>query len=256
MYLKLLMSFVDAIFSLLPQVTPSAEKLQQVKIVAHRGWHNAEVKENSLESFKRSHEHGLWGIEFDIRWTKDLVPVVHHDVDCKRVWGKQLVISQVSFQELRTQVPGIPSLQEVVDLFSKKLHFFIELKLETFTNALKQKENLINTLRPLQECEDFHLISIFKDQFDVFDIFSKETKLMIIRASIDPASQIALERNYGGILGHYLITNNETIDKHHLRDQKVGIGFCKNKKSMYREIQRGADWIFTNHPWNLVGSLA
>ena len=43
-----------------------------------------------MQAFQLAVKHGSYGIEFDVRWTKDLVPVIHHDCDCSRVWGRSI----------------------------------------------------------------------------------------------------------------------------------------------------------------------
>ncbi|HWP72210.1 MAG TPA: glycerophosphodiester phosphodiesterase, partial [Gemmatimonadaceae bacterium] len=54
-----------------PDLTP-------VEIVAHRGA-NREAPENTLPAFRRAIELGVHGIELDGQYTRDHIPVVHHD---------------------------------------------------------------------------------------------------------------------------------------------------------------------------------
>ena len=78
---------VDLFYEKMPQSFPDTEKLKQCKIISHRGEHdNKMVYENTIPAFDRVNEAGVWGIEFDIRWTKDLKPVVFHDRDLPRVF--------------------------------------------------------------------------------------------------------------------------------------------------------------------------
>jgi len=77
---KLLQLLVDGVFAGIPQPKPTISDLRNCKIVSHRGEHdNKIVKENTLAAFDRVLHQGIWGIELDIRWTKDLQPVVIHD---------------------------------------------------------------------------------------------------------------------------------------------------------------------------------
>lgn len=64
---------------------------QKIAITAHRGyWNCAEsgYAENSIASLKCAQDLGLWGSEFDVHITSDLVMVVHHDADIEgvRIW--------------------------------------------------------------------------------------------------------------------------------------------------------------------------
>lgn len=47
-------------------------------LIGHRGFPGA-ARENTPSSFEAALEHGCDGIELDVRFTRDLVPVVHHD---------------------------------------------------------------------------------------------------------------------------------------------------------------------------------
>ncbi len=53
-------------------------------IIAHRGA-SAIAPENTLAAFRRAIDDGAEGIEFDVRLTKDGVPVVLHDAQLNRV---------------------------------------------------------------------------------------------------------------------------------------------------------------------------
>ena len=66
-------------------------RLMDCRIISHRGEHdNRNVFENTLKSFDKALESGIFGIEFDLRWTKDLKPVVFHDGNTKRLFKKNL----------------------------------------------------------------------------------------------------------------------------------------------------------------------
>ncbi len=78
---------VDFFYHYLPQPFPGPERLRRCKIVSHRGQHDTPgVRENTLAAFETARACGVWGIELDIRWTRDLVPVVTHDPDLRRVF--------------------------------------------------------------------------------------------------------------------------------------------------------------------------
>jgi hypothetical protein len=49
----------------------------------------------------------------------------------------------------------------------------------------------------------------------------------------------------------YLLLSAKLIRQHHQRGQKLGCGFASSRNCLYREINRGVDWIFTNHALRL-----
>ena len=110
---KALIRSIDFLFRLWPQPFPGSGRLKGCKIVSHRGEHdNRTVFENTIEAFDRACQRGIWGIEFDVRWTRDLHPVVAHDPDLKRVFGLDLSIGKVTRSELKACCPAVPTLAE------------------------------------------------------------------------------------------------------------------------------------------------
>ena len=78
----------DALFRHYPQPHPTAERLAGCRIISHRGEHdNRQIIENTMPAFRAAVAGGVWGIEFDVRWTRDLRPVVIHDPDARRLFN-------------------------------------------------------------------------------------------------------------------------------------------------------------------------
>lgn len=120
------------------------------KIIAHRGA-SALAPENTLASFRKAIEADADGIEFDVRLSKDGVPVVIHDPTLLRTAGINKSVAELTAEELslvdvgswfnaayparaRTEFSseGIPSLQAVLQLAEKiEGPIYIELKCET-----------------------------------------------------------------------------------------------------------------------------
>ncbi|MFT6632069.1 MAG: glycerophosphoryl diester phosphodiesterase [Bacteriovoracaceae bacterium] len=251
---QFLQLLVDLVIFIIPWPMPSDKKIKNAKIVAHRGWHGKDdIKENSLEAFQAAVDHDLWGIEFDVRWTKDGVPVVHHDAHCLRVWGFDYYIRDLTYLELRKAIPEIPSLEEVVVKFGKQIHLFIELKKENFSNLAEKKLLLQQILKPLSAIDDFHIICLSVSPIQDFDLFDLKTYLLVGDLNLLEMSQLALTNHYGGVTGHYLLSTQEVLDKHEDAGQKVGTGFIRTQACMKREMNRDVEWFFTNHPWNLIG---
>ena len=72
------------------------------------------------------------------------------------------------------------------------------------------------------------------------------SRLAIARTGARRKSQIVLERDYGGLLGHYALVPNSLIKKHVSAGQGVGTGFVDSRNCFLREVARGVRWIFTN----------
>ena len=55
-----------------------------------------------MKGFEICINHKLWGIEFDIRWTKDYEPILLHDNNAEHIFNRPDVIpSQLTIFELK-----------------------------------------------------------------------------------------------------------------------------------------------------------
>src|SRR6266550_1324398 len=68
-------------------------------IVGHRGA-SAVAPENTLAAFSRAIADGAEGIEFDVRLSRDGVPMVIHDASLRRTASIDSLVSDLSSEEL------------------------------------------------------------------------------------------------------------------------------------------------------------
>lgn len=108
-------------------------KIDQVKF-AHRGYHNLKenVPENSMTAFKKAVELG-YGIELDIRETKDNQIIVFHDDNLKRMCGLNKLVEDLTLSELKdlklsNTSEVIPTLKEVLALVDGAVPILVEYK--------------------------------------------------------------------------------------------------------------------------------
>lgn len=227
---------------------PAVDRLRGCKLISHRGEHdNRTVYENTLPAFERANRAGVWGIELDLRWTRDLEPVVFHDPDTRRLFGENNRISRLRVDELNHIFPQIPTLKDVVERFGQKMHLMLEIKPEFYPEPDHQCRRLTAQLAALKPGIDYHLISLSPDMFRHFDPFPARFCLPIAELNLRAISNMAIRERYGGILGHYLLVNRRYQDRHGRHDQKIGTGFADSPNCLYRELNRGVEWIFSNH---------
>ena len=102
------------------------------KLTGHRGA-AALAPENTLESFKKAHDCGATAIEFDVRLTKDGVPIIVHDENLRRLAGIDAEVSNLTLNEIKkVKIMGeepIPTLEEVLEYASDRLAVDMELKI-------------------------------------------------------------------------------------------------------------------------------
>jgi glycerophosphoryl diester phosphodiesterase len=237
---------------LVPRARPSRQALIDCMIISHRGEHdNRKVRENTLTAFDLAAQAGVGGLEFDVRWTRDLQPVVIHDADTRRVFGRDLVVAEVSLAELREQLEEIPTLAEVVERYGKSNHLMIELKPDELGQEEARTECLREIFAPLQGVTDYHFLALELDLFRLVEFAGYGACLPVAELNIGELSRQALERGMAGVSGQYLLMNSGMIRRHHLQGQKVGTGFAASRFCLYRELNRGVDWVFTNHALKL-----
>ena len=102
---------------------------------AHRGLHdgNRAVVENTMPAFIAARDAGF-GMELDIRFSKDMEVVVFHDDDLLRLAGDPRKVRELTLQELKQlRLNGmadarIPTLREVLDAVGGRTPLLIELK--------------------------------------------------------------------------------------------------------------------------------
>ncbi|MGJ9381714.1 glycerophosphodiester phosphodiesterase [Salipaludibacillus sp. CF4.18] len=116
-------------------------------IIAHRG-NNRYTPENTLAAFMSAVKYPIKGIEFDIQWSKDNIPVVIHDSTINRTTNGSGAVRSFTLQELKQFDAGssfkesfrgekIPSFAEVLNWskdHSLKLH--VELKQQSDNHHL------------------------------------------------------------------------------------------------------------------------
>ena len=242
----------DICFLLIPRRRPSRQALLDCKIIAHRGEHdNRQVKENTMAAFARVAEAGAWGIELDVRWTRDLQPVVIHDATTARVFGIDLEVAAVDLHELRRQVPEIPTLEEVIVRFGGKLHLMVELKYDELGAVADRAERLGKLFATLTAEQDYHFLALQFDLFELVEFAGNKACLPVAELNLPDFSHRALTEDLGGVCGQYLLLSRRLIQRHHRRKQKLGTGFVESRFCFYRELNRGVDWIFSNHTLRL-----
>jgi len=98
-------------------------------VIGHRGAAGL-ARENSLEAFRAGIDAGADILEFDVRLTKDKIPVVVHDFHMVRTHKNLSFISRLTFDELKKRTEKLPitPLSNVLDEFFGVILLNIELK--------------------------------------------------------------------------------------------------------------------------------
>lgn len=120
-------------------------------VLAHRGVHDRRVTENTLLAFQRALVAGIDGIEFDLRISRDGVPVLIHDENLDRVAGDARRVRDLNKNELGNLVlrgqGSIPTLNEATSTVPAPFLLDMEIKDREVLEPLIKKLKTSNSLR-------------------------------------------------------------------------------------------------------------
>jgi len=224
---------------------------QSVQITPFVGYaFGGSVRDTVLDesrSFDAALACGAWGIEFDLRWTRDGVPVVVHDPDLVRVFGLDVEVGRTAAAELKRLCPQVPTLAEVLARCGGRAHLMVELKAEPLPEPGRRNRILGELFAGLTPVRDYHLLSLVPEMLDQVSFAPAAACVAVAGLNLRAFSREALHRGWGGGAGHYALTGSRRVDRHHRAGQAVGTGYIRSANALYREVGRGVDWIFSNH---------
>jgi glycerophosphoryl diester phosphodiesterase len=215
----------------------------KAKIVAHRGA-NREAPENTLEAFSRALEVGVHGIELDIQFTRDRIPVVHHD-PVLRASGSP--IAALTLGEIRDQAPA-PTLDEVLELVAERCHLYIEIK------APAAVESVVERLRTRHSWCAVHSFD-HRVAAQARTLDSRiTTGILLVSYLIDIVSAMRAARaNDVWQQADYI--DRELVDRVHDAGGRV-IAWTVNNVARARElVDMGVDVVCTDVPRELVSAF-
>jgi glycerophosphoryl diester phosphodiesterase len=248
-------SIISTVFATIPYPRPSQKALKAARVVAHRGAHKGLARENSLRAFELCIENKIWATELDVRFTADDEPIIVHDENGLRNWQKDITFATSTFRDIRSKISEILTLEEVVSRFGKQLHLMIEIK-ENLSSQPHRVQKLARALAPLKPIEHYHLLALDPQILEPLTFAPKTSYLDVIW--INPKTILKQNRtlNHGAVAGHFLFFSQKLIAELKTQQVAVGVGFLDSKNSLYREINRGADYIFTDHALHIQKILS
>ena len=141
-------------------------KLRRPIVVGHRGAPRI-APENTLSSFEAAIRLGVDGIEFDVRLSKDEIPVVIHDRSLVRTTLERGMVDALSSADLERGVirgngekahadAQIPTLRTTIDELRNRTSLYVELKTgpgcdaKTIGRVTATEFSLVNSDQPQQ----------------------------------------------------------------------------------------------------------
>ena len=238
-------------------------------IIGHRGA-SAIAPENTIAAFRLALEANADGVEFDVRLTKDSIPIVIHDDNLRRTGAVNKTVADLTLAELKEIDVGswftkgdfrnerVPTLFEVFELFAQtSAVLYLEMKSES-----DQREALAQTCcdalaqtrlkdQVVVECFDLAAVelvkaidptiktaALFEPTFRNTPLARSATK-MIDKALAVGADEIAL---------HHRLANARTIEMAHSANLNVVVWTVDDPKWISRANANGIRALITNDP--------
>ncbi|HYK19852.1 MAG TPA: glycerophosphodiester phosphodiesterase family protein [Pyrinomonadaceae bacterium] len=236
-------------------------------IIGHRGA-SAVAPENTMGAFRVAIAAGADGIEFDVRLTRDGIPVIIHDSTLRRTAGLAARVADLDWAELQRVDVGswftrsgnsfpnetIPSLEELLTLFeSNDLLIVLEMKCESRSEHLPLAEACCRLLnehslkqRVIVECFDLSALTIVKDidpEIKTAALFEPAFSMSDQRI-LDKATEVGASV----LAPHHRLARPSLVDKAKLAGLQVAIWTVDDPSWIARARSMGIDALITNDP--------
>ena len=178
-------------------------------IIGHRGA-SAVAPENTMAAFREAIAVGADGIEFDVRLTRDGVPVVIHDSTLRRTGGIDQRVADLTSQELSKIDVGswfkggsfagerVPSLAELFELFqTNDRNLYLEMKCDSPAEYRPLAEACCRTIdayslkeRVVVECFQLPALEILKEIDSDIKTAALFDRIFIDQSVVERATEI------------------------------------------------------------------
>lgn len=247
-------------------------------IIGHRGA-SAVAPENTMGAFRKAIEVGADGIEFDVRLSRDGVPVVIHDETLHRTGRRSDYVSCLAAEELQQVNVGkwfgnrrnsaddyvdetVPTLRQLLD-YSSSVDAVLYLELKCRREETSQIASITCDLlanyrvaeQVIIECFDLPVIqevkrvaphlktaALFQPRISRPHLWSSSASL-IDEAHAVGADEIAL---------HHKLADDRTIESAHSAGLKVVIWTVDNPAWVARAKNQGVHALITNDPAAMI----
>ncbi|HLD50084.1 MAG TPA: glycerophosphodiester phosphodiesterase family protein [bacterium] len=227
-------------------------------IIGHRGA-PALLPENTIESFRLAFEElNADAIEFDVRFSRDRVPVVIHDATLERTTNGRGFVAQQTFQELQKLDAGkgfrIPSLEEVFSLFkAKTLAVEIKDKSEELVHSVMALIHQYKADHCIVGSKHFLVASTLRKHYPQQTRFLSQREI-VQNFIASRVSKAPAEKDSGAVASMPLegcgmrFDEPAFLDWLHRKEMNIYFWTINEPQEIRRLAAAGADGIITNHP--------
>jgi glycerophosphoryl diester phosphodiesterase len=236
-------------------------------IIGHRGA-SAVAPENTMAAFREAHAVGADGIEFDVRLTRDGVPVVIHDSTLRRTGGLPNRVADLTWAEISKVDVGswfagsfanetVPSLAELFTLFqSNNSTLYLEMKCDSPAEQRPLAEACVKAIdehslksRVVVECFQLPALKILREiDPEIKTVALFESSLLSAQRIINQATDIGA---VALALPHRL-ARESLVEKAKAAGLHVAVWTMDDPAWIERARAIGIDALITNDPETMI----
>jgi glycerophosphoryl diester phosphodiesterase len=221
--------------------------MREPLIIGHRGA-SAVALENTMAAFEAAIAAGADGVEFDVRLSRNDVPVIIHDDTLYRTLGLRQRVVDLTAEKLREV--DVPSLRELFQLMTRNnLLLCLEIKASSPKLPALCCE-LIDEFsfrhRVIIECFDLKVLKAINPRFKTATLF--EPRIYTDQGLIDRT----LEVGASVLALHYRIVNPGIVENAKLAGLKVVVWTVDNPAWVERARSMGIEALITNDPARMI----
>lgn len=233
------------------------------RICAHRGF-KAAAPENTMPAFGMAVAYGMPEIEFDVRFTKDNVPVACHDRALHHYSDVQGNIEDLTWDEIRVADCGskfnpiyagtrLPLFEEICARFSRQTIFNMHLKAfegntpsddATFPDQFRM---IVDILKKHDCMEHVYIMANSKVMKVALDIAPEIPRCMGAGEGKWDIVERAIEWKCYKVQLFMDGINQELIDKAHANNILCNYFYCDEPEKAVEYMKMGVDTLLTNN---------
>lgn len=211
--------------------------------VGHRGARAYEI-ENTLESFRKAIELGANAVELDVRTSNDAHLIIIHDDNLKRVFAKDVRVSEATLEELKELTGNrIATLEEALRFIDRKVEkILVELK------EVGYEGKVLDVIRKEKLEDRVIIVSFHEEALAHVRNLDKKIETGLIYSKFKKPIDAALKLNAQYLVPLYRFVHRRNVAKAHKKNLKVIVWTINTTMEAQNYIAKDVDGIASDKP--------
>ena len=210
--------------------------------IIHRGLAKKNFKENTLKSFNYCFKK-KYGVETDLRCTKDNKIVCFHDFNLKSKFKINKFLKNICYDELKRiskkENLEVPLLKDLIKLSKNKRFLLLEIK------PLFNKSNLVNLINNIKKLKKYGLISFKEKNLKNLYKINKNLKLGLLISSASNLKHIKRKSKLKHV--KFIVLEKKFLSGKKISKIKKNIFYYTIKtKDLFNKYKDNKNLIFEN----------